>query len=153
MYRNNALQRSLRSWLHHLSIYLSQYSTYDLYQHFNSIYPNKNCTHRVLPIVHSTHPKSCPNVRIGCLSSSGRRPSRRKPCLSAAWTNSFSGIEGDGGRGMVVGGELQENLNAHIAGGIHDPDAYHFGYVRRDEISATLTFTLTFVCTYLSFTE
>ncbi len=47
---------------------------------------------------------------------------------------------------MVVGGELQENLNAHIAGGIHDPDAYHFGYVGRDEyleISATLTFTLT----------
>lgn len=52
---------------------------------------------------------------------------------------------------MVVGGELQENLNAHIAG-IHDPDAYHFGYVGRDEyleISATLTFTLTFICTYL----
>lgn len=58
-------------------------------------------THRVFPREHSTHPSSEPNVSIGVRSSSGKRPSSLKDCFNELKRNSFSGIEGDGGR-MVV---------------------------------------------------
>lgn len=63
----------------------------------------------VFPIAHSTHPKSGPKVSVGSRISNGRRPSRRRFCLRELYRNSFSGIEGDGGRGMVRGCGLSEN--------------------------------------------
>jgi len=51
----------------------------------------------VLPNEQSTQPKSGPKVSVGCLISSAARPSNLSPCLRASTTNSFSGIDGEGG--------------------------------------------------------
>lgn len=54
--------------------------------------------YRVLPREHSTQPNSGPKVNVGVRNSSGFRPSRRKDCFNAVKRNSFSGIDGEGGR-------------------------------------------------------
>ena len=58
--------------------------------------------HLVFPSAHSTHPSSGPKVSVGVRISSGFRPSRRSDCFNELYTNSFSGIDGDGGRGMTA---------------------------------------------------
>lgn len=54
-------------------------------------------THLVCPNAHSTQPSSGPNVISGVRISSGCRPSRRSPSCTVRNTNSFSGIDGEGG--------------------------------------------------------
>jgi hypothetical protein len=54
--------------------------------------------HFVFPNEHSTQPSPGPNVKTGARNSSRARPSSRNDCLKAFRTNSFSAIEGDGGR-------------------------------------------------------
>ena len=56
----------------------------------------------VLPKEQSTQPKSGPKANIGCLISSASLPSNLSPCLRASTTNSFSGIDGEGG--LISGG-------------------------------------------------
>lgn len=56
---------------------------------------------RVFPSEHSTQPSSGPNVSVGVRISSVFRPSRRSDCLRELYRNSFSGIEGEGARGIL----------------------------------------------------
>jgi len=58
--------------------------------------------YRVLPNEHSTQPKSGPNVKFADRSSTGERPSNRRFCCNAATKNSFSGTDGDDGRGISI---------------------------------------------------
>ena len=51
----------------------------------------------VFPNEQSTQPRSGPKVSMGCLISNAALPSNLNPCLRASTTNSFSGIDGDGG--------------------------------------------------------
>ena len=55
-----------------------------------------------MPKAHSTHPKSGPNERTGVLIAKSDLPSRRRDSDKELNKNSFSGIEGEGGRGMVA---------------------------------------------------
>src|ERR1700733_12948156 len=54
--------------------------------------------HFVFPNEHSTRPSSGPKVKIGVRSSSKDLPSNRNDCFSAPSINSFSEMDGDGGR-------------------------------------------------------
>ena len=53
--------------------------------------------YRVFPRAHSTQPSSGPKVSMGMRDSSGKRPSSRIDSFNALKTNSFSGIDGEGG--------------------------------------------------------
>jgi hypothetical protein len=55
-------------------------------------------THFVFPNEHSTQPSSEPKVRVGVRISSIERPSILRDSFKALNINSFSGIEGEGGR-------------------------------------------------------
>jgi hypothetical protein len=59
-------------------------------------------SYRVLPKEHSTQPNSGPKVSVGWRSSSGDRPSSRRDSFKALSRNSRSGIEGEGGRMMMI---------------------------------------------------
>lgn len=57
-------------------------------------------TNRVFPITHSTQPSSGPKTNCGSRRAVVARPSNRNDCCIAETKNSFSGIEGEVGRGM-----------------------------------------------------
>lgn len=97
--RDDPFERPFWWGFHHLAIDLRKYPIVILLKT-----QTKCCcvyTHRVLPMAHSTQPSSGPNVSVGVRMSSMARPSRRKDCFNEPNKKSFSGIDGDGGRGIA----------------------------------------------------
>jgi hypothetical protein len=71
--------------------------------------------YRVLPREHSTWPSSAPKESSRGRASRKPRPSRRAFWSSAAKKNSFSGIEGDGGRIVVDGPDALSSRLQHCS--------------------------------------
>lgn len=87
-------ERSFGRRLDHLRLDLGEHSS--VWRVRQRYIPRRNSC-LVLPNEQSTQPKSGPKVNVGCLISSAARPSNLSPCLRASTTNSFSGIDGEGG--------------------------------------------------------